>query len=499
MKKLLLLLTPFLFWGAAHAKDIYVAQSTQGSNSGADATNAHSAAWFNTSTNWGNGAGNISAGDTVHLCGTLTSELTAQAGGSSGNVITILFETGAQMSKAYWNTTALTLNNSYITVDGGTNGLIECTANGTGLANQRDCKGIYVNSASNVTIRNLTIRNIYVRTAGTELNGFGAGIFFDASMSSISNILAENCKISHASNGIVSNFGSNSSNYVFRNNTVSYCNWSINAGDRGSKTDSLTGLVISGNTVSQWSNWNETSANSFHHNGVFIYANQGTCTGPIVSGNFFGAGLGGSYQTSYIYENTGIINPIVCNNIFAPGNNEGSGNGAVVVSSTLATTIRIVNNTFVQIGTGGPGIQTTGFPPGQTLIIQNNIFSGNWYYNISLYSTSNLTTILNHNLYFNAPHFSVGAGFETYATWKSYGYDTDAILTDPKLDSSYHLMTGSPAIGAGTSFLSLNIPLLTADKDGNARSSWDLGAYKSGGVSPTLPPSNAVININTGP
>jgi hypothetical protein len=54
------------------SESIYIAQTAQGANTGADATNAHAAAWLNTAGNWGAGAGKISAGDTVRLVGTFT-------------------------------------------------------------------------------------------------------------------------------------------------------------------------------------------------------------------------------------------------------------------------------------------------------------------------------------------------------------------------------------------------------------------------------------------
>ena len=74
----------------AHAKDIYVAQTARGNDTGADATNAHSVAWLNASANWGLGGNRVSPGDTVHFNGNITSTVATQAGGNEGNVITIL-------------------------------------------------------------------------------------------------------------------------------------------------------------------------------------------------------------------------------------------------------------------------------------------------------------------------------------------------------------------------------------------------------------------------
>ena len=117
---------------AGAAENIYVTQSAAGSNTGVDAANAHSLSWVNDSSNWGAGADKVSPGDTVHLVGTFTSQLAVQTGGSAGNVITIYFEQNAKFSAATWPNGAIRVaGKNYITIDGGSNGLIECTANGT--------------------------------------------------------------------------------------------------------------------------------------------------------------------------------------------------------------------------------------------------------------------------------------------------------------------------------------------------------------------------------
>jgi hypothetical protein len=161
----------------ASAADFYIAQSQAGGNTGADCANAHAVSWFNTSGNWANPkqAGKVGPGDTAHLCGTLTDTLTIQASGSAGSLITILFESGAKMSKPAWGTTTsgaiYASGKNYIVVDGGTNGIIENTDNGTGLGNQIDSYFIYVTgNPSQWEIKNLTLANMYLRTEGAEDN-----------------------------------------------------------------------------------------------------------------------------------------------------------------------------------------------------------------------------------------------------------------------------------------------------------------------------------------
>src|SRR5665213_4117606 len=95
------------------AADIYVAQTAQGANTGADAADAHSLAWLNNFTSWGTGTNQVGAGVTVHLCGTLTNTLTIGGSGSAGSPITIHFEPHAKFSA-----TTLAPAVSFINVDG---------------------------------------------------------------------------------------------------------------------------------------------------------------------------------------------------------------------------------------------------------------------------------------------------------------------------------------------------------------------------------------------
>ena len=56
---------------SVYAEDLYFSQT--GGGSGASCGDDFSAANFNNAAFWGVGAGKISAGDTAHLCGTITS------------------------------------------------------------------------------------------------------------------------------------------------------------------------------------------------------------------------------------------------------------------------------------------------------------------------------------------------------------------------------------------------------------------------------------------
>ena len=166
-----------------------------------------------------------------HLSGTFTSTFTIQASGTSGNVITILFEPGAKFEKAVWQGGAIAgANKSYITIDGGTNGLIQATDNGTALGNQvSDSVGLNFSGISNFIIRNLKIDKMYVRTPGSaDGSRYGRPIVI---LGVGSNVTIENCSLFEGDTCIgISFVRGTASNLIIRNNTIGRCNHGITIG-----------------------------------------------------------------------------------------------------------------------------------------------------------------------------------------------------------------------------------------------------------------------------
>jgi hypothetical protein len=70
-------------------ESFFVAQTAAGSGDASSCANAKAITFFNTAANWGAGTGKVSGGDTVFLCGALTSTLTVQGDGTAGNPIVI--------------------------------------------------------------------------------------------------------------------------------------------------------------------------------------------------------------------------------------------------------------------------------------------------------------------------------------------------------------------------------------------------------------------------
>jgi hypothetical protein len=168
---------------AAPRNVIYVAQSAAGAGDGSSAANAESVSFFNAPANWGAGVSQIGPGTTVHLCGTISAQLTAQGGGSSDAPLIILFEPDTRISMAASDTANGCLNvsnRSCIVVDGGRNGIIENTDNGTQLKFHVPSVAIKAEACNHCEFKNLHISNLYVHTSvsdARDLDGDGAILF----------------------------------------------------------------------------------------------------------------------------------------------------------------------------------------------------------------------------------------------------------------------------------------------------------------------------------
>ena len=158
--------------GSGSGSQIYVSQSGAGASSGADCGDAKPVSFFNSSSDWGSGAGQIGPGVTVDLCGTISTPLSVQGSGTSSSPITVYWTSGSTMSSADWSGgPAIDTNgNDYLTFNGGNNGTsIQATAEGSGLADQGVAsQGIFALSCAGCTFENLTIANLYVHTSTSD-------------------------------------------------------------------------------------------------------------------------------------------------------------------------------------------------------------------------------------------------------------------------------------------------------------------------------------------
>lgn len=475
----------------------YVTQSGAGNNDGLSLENAKSIAQISVFS--------LSPGDIISLNGTFTSQLIVTSNGSNGNPITYLFADGAKFSAPTWPGAAnlrtsgaiMVDRKDYIIIDGGTNGLIECTDNGTNLGNQVDSVGVCGTACSYFTVKNLSILNLYVRVAGTEQNDYGRGIQNTAKLAkNYTNFNVTNCVIRNAYNGIQTDYGPGASanNIEISNCIISETNWGFVCGDRGGGGGSLGTISFYNNRVYNWSNWDDTLSNSWHHNGFFVYSNNTASTvGAIyIFGNHMGPGYG-TYATSSFYINgPGLTgNVLAYNNLCEATGEDYPSSGHFYLWGIPETVFRVYNNTLIG---GGVGNSCVGFnfsantfnsgtvDGGGNYYAANNLIVGGIAFFIQFYQS--MTTIdINFNLGYNLKSLTQGYSYSTNASasgktweeWQALGFDTNGINgMNPLLTNEYRLSTGSPAIGTGTN---LSI-YFTTDATGNTRvAPWDMGAY----------------------
>lgn len=494
------------FSAAASAANIYIAQNAAGGNTGADCADAFAVSWFNSSANWGSGAGQIGPGTTVHLCGTFNAPagasnyLSFQSSGTSGSPITLLFESGAVLTAPYWSGAAISIGaNNYVTINGGTNGIIQATANGTSLANQQDngtgvdCGS--VNICSNILVENLTIANLYVHSCSvsasyTACTDGGGGNTLGIRLWGGNNDTIYNNIVHDVHWSIVMLYGTNgtnSNNMVARNNTVYNNDHGIVFADEGSGSTangSNCSNAIYNNDISNFQSW-DNATDAFHHDGIHAFANNapGANYYVCVYSNYL-HGDGGVTFNSFIFMESDSQSSQVFNNVLnltANGNPTtctGTGIlGPATGSGTNGVSLGVYNNTIVGYNTSNciaQGVQEQTNPT-----LYNNIFSTA---NQATYATSDSGTVTwDYNTYYN-----IGSGewqFGSFASWQSSGNDKHGQNANPSLTSSFTLNSGSPAIGAAKNLTSLGITAL----DSGAPQTFGAGGSCGSGCSPRLP------------
>jgi PKD repeat protein len=488
--------------GKASAKEIYVAQSAQGADTGTNAGNAHSISWFNTTVNWGAGSTNISPGDTVHLCGTITNVVQAQAGGTAGNITTIFFEPNAKVSMpslptqglgGYQNGGVDLRNCNYLRIDGGSNGIIECTANGSGMG-QTNSVGIYgMPTIGNITIQNLTVRNLYIRTNNQDQVGpYGVYIYGNGS---VSNIAVLNCSFTWCAVGVALIYSGSAQSFDFR--VISNRFENINFGTcfaSGNHDAHLTGAVWAWNRVNSFGAWDNPGANIYHHNGFYAWAESGvgsSITNIFVTNNIVGGNWGApQFATAGIFLSSagsdGIFNLLVANNVVA-FTNGGASNGAMLLWNVKDSLV--ANNTIYDATGSYDGIRCVETCTGNTF--SNNIFSGSAVC-LDLqpaYAPTNaiLPLASDNNIFYTAGTIAKVSSvvnpdvYLNWAGWRALGYDMHSLTKAPLFVSAatgnFSLQTNSPAIGAGANLY----PTITGDASGRRRSTtgpWTIGAFE---------------------
>jgi len=491
---------------SASLTNVYIAQSSAGSADGTSCANAYAVTFFNTSGNWGSGSSQIGPGTTVHLCGTFTfsagaTALTFNGSGTSGNPITLLWESGAVLQAPYFSAATFGINGngaSYVVINGGTNGVIQNTANGTSLTYQQ--QSTYIGGfGSNFQVENLSMPNVYVHTANDDGGGGSWGIEIQGQ----SNVtIGPGNSFSQCDVCIFDDWtNANNSNLTIYNNNFSHANQDMEFGFYPAGT--FTNVYIYGNTADTWNNW-DTADDAFHHNFVHLFTNLSgaSITGDIWIYNNVAVGNIGANATSIVYleNNNGgaggsIGTSYIFNNVFSKTNaNVPTSTG--IVSMLGFNGGYILNNTIIDAGgTGSNAYNCINiYQNGWT--VKNNIELGCGTY---IWQQGSGITASNNDYYgASVPQWIyISSYYSALNSWQSgCGCDASSISSNPNLNGSYVPGSGSPVIGAGVNLSSLGITPLDSDAAGNARGSgaWTMGAYNSSGGGPTY--TLTVTNTN---
>jgi len=539
VRKILLMSAVLLLATGARAATTYVSQSGGTVTCNAGSHSSVSVATFNTST--------PAAGDHVYICGTLTTFLGVYGSGTSGNVITVTWDTGASISLPTCNGSGAKCvdlsNNSYIVLDGGTpcgpgtvcaasdsgTGIIEATASGSPpLANQPGpSEGIY-STGSHVEIKNLIIRNVYQHTSFMDNTG-GAGDYSGAYIEGSGDSMHD-CTVHDVSAAYEIPGGTNLSDISFYNNNLWNINWGFSSATGGSGS-TQTSYSIHDNHFGTTANWDDSN-DTYHHDQLFLYdsvAGEGSFNGVLIYNNLFD-GAQGMYSTGMIYFGGGQQqNTYVYNNVFNnSGQSTGMGNALLELTGndgTTTQTVWVYNNTILG---AGPTIDTQDCVVLQgTFVFESNVVSGCATLEELQNGTGGAPTIT--GLDYNQYAFGTGSNI-----WKYGNTSTDCSTltcwqsaTSAEAHSAYYSsqssldisstgvpLAGSPLINAGPNFTSTCSTATGLCSDTSyggqiiptarpSTGSWTIGAYNldAGPVAPCaacmvlLPPTNLTARV----
>ncbi len=480
-----ILVLALLLASPALASDVYYAQASAGGATGANCANAKALP---------TAAGDWVGDSNIHLCGTVTSAITALGSGSSGHPITIKFESGAVMSSSAWASSgALNLDSqSFITVDGGSNGVIQNTGNSS-TGTQSNSVAIHMQPCANCEVKNLTCSNIYVHSSSTDTAVDQTNV---------------NCIVVQGSN------------WTIDNNTMHDCGWCIKlnyTNDTGDVINNnniynmdhgvacagaaftLTALTIHDNHLHDMSNWDTGVADAYHHDGIHCFNGSGGKIQTLtLYNNLFDGNEGTCCVTSWIFlesnssstpwsDNTGtaiIYNNVLVGTLDLPNGQLfiGRGTGHVLYNNTIYVTGTQNNGDCLRVrDSGGSGL---------TITAKNNVFQGCGQTFSMDSATSTITwdynaygNIAGGNELFNWTSHTNGSA-NTVAAWQTQcSCDSHAVGTVAatiNLAANGRQNSGASIIGVAANLTGAETAI-NSDILGNARpapaTAWDMGAY----------------------
>ena len=488
---------------SAYGATVYVSQSGGTVNCGVNGAQSTTAI---ASVTW-------TAGNTYNLCATFTGTanstmITIGASGSSGSPITVFFENNAVLTAPYWASSvggtsagAITCgSHSWIVINGNSNfGIIENSANGSGLADQKASTGISCFGSNNI-IENLTIENLYVQISPS------ASLGDDSTVRAIDvtgqNVTIQGNILHDCGWCVFDSYNASDTNLQVLNNQIYHMGHGVAFAAASAVSCSSPCLIMTGNLIHDAANWSSTGC-AFHQDGLHLFGTTGsTMDGVTVANNQF-YGDWGTCPTGFIFAESGGSDPglksfnlynnlgIVVNTSFV------NTNGWIDFASGHSGTQQMMNNTIIGNGQNDNTLCLTAQNM-SALLLENNTVSGCG--DPIRIDSSTLSGGVDYNFYGantcqnSGNCFIWNGSFKgSFSAWKSAcSCDSHAISTlTPDLNSDGTPQSGFLGIAAGVNLSSLSITALDSDLNSSARpasSAWTIGAFNYGSAPPPPPP-----------
>lgn len=459
------------------------------------------------------------------MCGTITSAVSVGASGTSGNLITVQWESNASVQVCS-TTGAVTIpGRSFVLLDlGGVSNAITCPNNGTGLSTQVNAGGITDGGTAgtfstgsgynHVEIRNGTIGPLYIHT-GTASDGIDSvGIQVDEQNGGGNNRW-HNLTFSNTAFAIKDGLIGTTSGIQADHNSFVHVGTGMWHAAEGNPSQSDTGFKFNDNDYTVDTGW-ATAADAIHQEMIHVFPNGSSSTISSCSiynnhGHGIFPSIGG---TAYIFveqasNNDGsVANCTVFNNLLVLDSGSAIPGDGLIFGQFHNITLQIYNNTIdCNNATNSIGMELDG-NTGNSFTFKNNIIQNcvTMIYDPS----SGGTWAADFNDYFNGSGwYWAGVHQNTLANWRTAsGLDASAITSNPGLNSDYTITsTGSASFQSGTNLISLSITALNTGAPAtfgasgscgagcitrSASAAWDLGLFPL--KSSTLaPPTNIQI------
>jgi hypothetical protein len=495
----------------AQARNIYI--TPDGGGAGNCTSNTHPPSWFNSSSNWGSGAAQIGPGTIVLICGSFTGGANTQffvfqGSGASGQPISFVFDANASIKATYVSGDGAIKTNgmSYISIDGGSNGLIQNTANKTGQ-NHGNSTAISALSGHDIEVKNLHILDLYDKTSYSDNT-------VDQSQIRCVNFSGTNTSIH---DNVMLNTGwclnqnyTNDLNVQIYNNDIGFMDHGIACAGANYV---VANEYIHDNHFHDMVTW-DTPDDSYHHDGIHCYnGSGGKIQNLYIYNNLFDGVEGNCCVTAWIFlegagptpwtDSTGaayIYNNVIIGSLDDPSGQIDVGQGAAYL---------IYNNTFIMAGTpnNGAAIRSQYNSNNINFSFKNNVFVG--FPQIYSFDSHVSSVTASNNAYDIAPggnsifEWSGHSSTNELATWQSNCNCDSGSISAPGgqfgTDRSGNISASSVLMSAGVNLSSVAVgtisPLLRDTSAGNTRTpstrpngTWAIGAYGTQSTASAGPP-----------